>query len=84
MVHALDPACAPQQISFSRLRVVGHGGGSVRCFGKEGRGGPGGQDWAPDDKVYEYVMFNASDIKDLHVHDAPRRAVGHRGYMHEE
>jgi hypothetical protein len=43
----------------------------VRCFGTEGRAGAG-QEWKPDDRVYEYVMFSAADIKDLHVHEVGR------------
>ncbi len=43
---------------------------SVKCYGTEGRTGAGGVEWTPDDQVYEYVQFNASDIKDLHVHES--------------
>lgn len=42
---------------------------SVKCFGTEGRTGAG-QEYLPDDKVYDYILFEASDIKDLHVHEA--------------
>ena len=46
---------------------------TVQCFGTEGRG----PEWKPDDngRVYEFVVFNAGDIKDLHVHQGPGKKV---------
>eukprot|EP00624_Nannochloropsis_granulata_P003203 evm.model.NODE_26190_length_16781_cov_17.422977.3 len=44
---------------------------AVKCLGTEGRTPAGGQAYPADDTVYDYILFEASDIKDLHVHDAP-------------
>jgi hypothetical protein len=49
------------------------GAAAVRCFGTEGRGPA---EWKPDaTKMWDYVQFNASDIKDLHVHHGPGKTV---------
>lgn len=42
----------------------------MQCHGTEGRAG-GGLEIYPSDSIYDFVVFNSADIKDLHVHERP-------------
>lgn len=48
---------------------------SVRMLGTEGRKGGGSSEVAPNDQLYDFIIFRGSDIKDLTVYEAPTQMV---------
>ncbi|KNC96681.1 uncharacterized protein SPPG_07894 [Spizellomyces punctatus DAOM BR117] len=47
---------------------------NVRSFGTEGRKGNPAEELPPSDEIYPFVVFRGSDVKDLHVMNAPAKA----------
>ena len=65
---------APHQVCFDQLYSHNCNSSAVRAFGTEGRKKDGPQ-IAPSSEVYEFIIFRASDIRDLHVSESPASAA---------